>query len=36
MKKFQSENGEILIAWDEIQEAAFISAGLKEVEEKKK
>lgn len=34
MKVFQAENGEKIIAIDEVQEAAFKNAGLVEVEEK--
>lgn len=33
MKVFKAENGEKIIALDEIQEAAFKNAGLVEVEE---
>jgi hypothetical protein len=36
VKIFVAENGEKLEARDEIQEAAFANAGLKEVPEKKK
>lgn len=35
-KVFVAENGEQLVAKDDIQEAAFIKAGLKEKPEKKK
>lgn len=35
-KIFVAENGEKLEARDEIQEAAFKQAGLKEIESKKK
>jgi hypothetical protein len=36
MKVFQSENGEKIIALNEIQEAAFTNAGLVEVVEEVK
>lgn len=36
MKKFIAENGEELIARDEVQEAAFEKAGLTPVKEEKK
>lgn len=35
-KVFVAENGQELIAKDEVQEAAFRNAGLKEKPEKKK
>lgn len=35
-KVFQAENGQTVIARDEIQEAAFRNAGLKEVKDTKK
>jgi hypothetical protein len=36
MKTYQAENGETLIAQDEVQQAAFENAGLKPVEDKPK
>ena len=36
MKTYQAENGEILIARDEVQEVAFKNAGLKLIEDKPK
>lgn len=34
--KFKAKNGEILIARDEVQAAAFKNAGLEQVESKEK
>ncbi len=36
MKVFVAENGQQIVARDEVQEAAFRNAGLKEVKETKK
>lgn len=36
MRVFVAENGNKIIAQDDIQAAAFENAGLKEVQEKKK
>jgi hypothetical protein len=36
MKQFKAKNGEVLIAINEVQEAAFLSAGLEPVKEDSK